>query len=123
MAADTKKTVELLAPAGNAESLRAAVENGADAVYLGGKLFNARQQAGNFDMPELREGLRYAHARGVSIYLTLNTLLSDGEIPQAVAYAKEACDAGIDGIIVRIWVWRRCCGRLARNCRYTAALK
>jgi collagenase-like PrtC family protease len=101
MAADTKKTVELLAPAGNAESLRAAVENGADAVYLGGKLFNARQQAGNFDMPELREGLRYAHARGVSIYLTLNTLLSDGEIPQAVAYAKEACDAGIDGIIVQ----------------------
>jgi collagenase-like PrtC family protease len=101
MEAIMRKTVELLAPAGNAESLRAAVENGADAVYLGGKLFNARQQAGNFDMPELREGLRYAHARGVSIYLTLNTLLSDDEIPHALAYAEEACDAGIDGIIVQ----------------------
>ena len=76
-----KKTVELLAPAGSMEPLHAAAENGADAVYLGGKLFNARMQAGNFDMPELREGLRYAHARGVSIYLTLNTLLGDDEIP------------------------------------------
>ena len=95
------KTVELLAPAGNAESLHAAVENGADAVYLGGKLFNARQQASNFDMPELRDGLRYAHARGVSIYLTLNTLVNNEEISQALAYAEEAYNAGIDGIIVQ----------------------
>jgi len=93
--------VELLAPAGNSESLRAAVENGADAVYLGGKLFNARQQAGNFDMEELREGLRYAHTRGVNVYLTLNTLIHDDELPQALEYAGEACDAGIDGIIVQ----------------------
>ena len=84
MGADMKKSVELLAPAGDMESLHAAVENGADAVYLGGKLFNARQQAGNFDIVELQEGLRYAHARGVSIYLTLNTLLRDDEIPQAL---------------------------------------
>jgi putative protease len=96
-----KKTVELLAPAGSMEPLHAAAENGADAVYLGGKLFNARMQAGNFDMPELREGLRYAHARGVSIYLTLNTLLGDDEIPRALAYAGEAFYAGIDGIIVQ----------------------
>lgn len=95
------KTIELLAPAGNAESLRAAVENGADAVYLGGKSFNARQQADNFDLPGLREGLRYAHARGVNIYLTLNTLVSDEEIPQALAWAEEAYIAGIDGIIVQ----------------------
>ncbi len=96
-----KDMVELLAPAGNSEALHAAVENGADAVYLGGKLFNARQQANNFDMQELREELRYAHARGVSIYLTLNTLLHDDEIPQALIYANEACNAGIDGIIVQ----------------------
>jgi len=96
-----RKTVELLAPAGNAESLHAAVENGADAVYLGGKFFNARHQADNFDMPELTEGLRYAHARGVSIYLTLNTLVNDEEIPQALTYAEEAYYAGIDGVIVQ----------------------
>jgi len=101
MGADMKKSVELLAPAGDMESLHAAVENGADAVYLGGKLFNARQQAGNFDIAELQEGLRYAHARGVSIYLTLNTLLRDDEIPQALDYAGEVCNAGIDGIIVQ----------------------
>lgn len=93
--------VELLAPAGSSESLRAAVENGADAVYLGGKLFNARQQANNFSIEELREGVKYAHARGVNIYLTLNTLIHDDELPQALAYAGKACDAGIDGIIVQ----------------------
>lgn len=96
-----KKKIELLAPAGNRDALHAAVENGADAVYLGGKLFNARQQAENFDMETLREELRYAHARDVSIYLTLNTLLRDDEIEQALAYAEEAWDAGIDGIIVQ----------------------
>lgn len=96
-----RKTVELLAPAGNSEALHAAVENGADAVYLGGKMFNARQQADNFDMQQLRDELRYAHARGVNIYLTLNTLLHDDEIPKALAYADEACNAGIDGIIVQ----------------------
>jgi putative protease len=96
-----KRKIELLAPAGNREALHAAVENGADAVYLGGKLFNARQQAENFDMEMLREELRYAHARDVSIYLTLNTLLRDDEIGQALAYAEEACSAGIDGIIVQ----------------------
>ena len=96
-----KNRIELLAPAGNRDALHAAVENGADAVYLGGKLFNARQQADNFDMEALREELRYAHARDVSIYLTLNTLLRDDEIAQALAYAEEACNAGIDGIIVQ----------------------
>ncbi len=96
-----KNRIELLAPAGNREALHAAVENGADAVYLGGKLFNARQQAENFDMEMLSEELRYAHARDVSIYLTLNTLLRDDELEPALAYAEEACDAGIDGIIVQ----------------------
>lgn len=93
--------IELLAPAGSVEALHAAVENGADAVYLGGKLFNARQQADNFDMAVMKEALEYAHARGVNIYLTLNTLVTDSEMKQALLFASEAGAAGIDGIIVQ----------------------
>ncbi len=96
-----KTRIELLAPAGSPDALHAAVENGADAVYLGGKLFNARQQADNFEMPVLKESLEYAHARGVSIYLALNTLVSDEEIGQALQFAAEAGAAGIDGLIVQ----------------------
>ncbi|HEX2945094.1 MAG TPA: U32 family peptidase [Clostridia bacterium] len=95
------KMIELLAPAGNRDALHAAVENGADAVYLGGRSFNARENADNFDAEMLREELLYAHARGVSLYLTLNTLVSDDEIKQAVEFAAEARYAGIDGIIVQ----------------------
>jgi len=93
--------VELLAPAGSKEALFAAVENGADAVYLGGKLFNARQQADNFDTEVLKEVLDYSHVRGVNIYLALNTLIYDNEIKQALELAAEAREAGIDGIIVQ----------------------
>lgn len=95
------KKIELLAPAGDYDSLRAAAENGADAVYLGGKLFNARQLAGNFDLQQMNEALAYAHVRGVNIYLTMNTLISDEEMYEAVDYAKEAWLSGIDGIIVQ----------------------
>lgn len=96
-----KNRTELLAPAGSSEALHAAVENGADAVYLGGKLFSARQQADNFDMAVLKQELEYAHARGVHIYLTMNTLVSDDEMKQALKFAAEAREAGIDGIIVQ----------------------
>ena len=96
-----KKQIELLAPAGSSEALHAAVENGADAVYLGGKLFNARAQADNFNMDVLKEELDYAHARGVNIYLTMNTLVSDDELKQALLFAADARGAGIDGIIVQ----------------------
>ncbi len=96
-----KRRIELLAPAGNREALHAAVENGADAVYVGGKLFSARAQADNFDIEALAEELRYAHARDVNIYLTMNTLVSDGEMEQALAFAAEARNAGLDGIIVQ----------------------
>lgn len=95
------KKIELLAPAGDFDSLRAAVENGADAVYLGGKLFNARQYAGNFDVQKLGEALDYAHVRGVEIYLAMNTLVSGLEMRQAVEFAQEAYLLGIDGIIVQ----------------------
>lgn len=96
-----KRKIELLAPAGSNDALHAAVENGADAVYLGGKLFNARAQADNFDGDALRRALEYAHAKGVSIYLTLNTLVSDDEIEKALTFAAEARNSGIDGIIVQ----------------------
>jgi len=96
-----KKQIELLAPAGNREALHAAVENGADAVYLGGKLFSARMQADNFDIEILKEELQYSHARGASVYLTMNTLVSDDEMEQALEFAVQARSAGIDGIIVQ----------------------
>jgi len=93
--------LELLAPAGDWEAFLAAVENGADAVYLGGKLFNARQFASNFDSEKLSEAIRYAHVRGVSVYLTMNTLMSDGELSEGIRFLKEAYLAGIDGVIVQ----------------------
>ncbi|WP_010681056.1 DUF3656 domain-containing U32 family peptidase [Acetivibrio cellulolyticus] len=93
--------VELLAPSGDWEAFLAAVENGADAVYLGGKLFNARQFASNFDGERLREAIRYAHVRGVSVYLTMNTLMSDEELSEGVLFLKEAYLAGVDGLIVQ----------------------
>ena len=69
------KEVELLAPVGSFESLKAAVQNGANAVYLGGKDFSARASANNFDREELKEAVRYAHIRGVRVFVTTNTLI------------------------------------------------
>jgi putative protease len=95
------KLPELLSPAGDMESLRAAVENGADAVYMGGRNFNARRNAANFCDEEFVEAMRYAHARGVNIYITMNTLVSDAEMPEAVAAAGLAYEAGADALIVQ----------------------
>ncbi|NLP15184.1 MAG: U32 family peptidase [Clostridium sp.] len=92
---------ELLAPCGDWEAFLAAVENGADAVYMGGKLFNARQYASNFDKDKLEEAINYAHIRDVRVYLTLNTLISDSEMKAALDLIEEAYLAGIDGIIVQ----------------------
>ena len=78
---------ELLSPAGSPESLRAAVQNGAGAVYLGWGDFNARRSAKNFSDEEFREALRYCHARGARVFLTLNTLLTDRELPLALETA------------------------------------
>ncbi|MCR4434984.1 MAG: DUF3656 domain-containing protein [Clostridiales bacterium] len=96
-----KGRVELLAPAGSREAFLAAVENGADAVYLGGKLFNARQFAENFDMEQLKWAADYAHVRDARVYLTMNTLMADSELGQAMDFAQEAYLAGIDGVIVQ----------------------
>jgi putative protease len=96
-----KNEIELLAPAGSWESFTAAVENGADAIYMGGQLFNARQYAANFDDKELERAIDYAHVRGVRIYMTLNTLLDDYEIEQALEYLRHPYEWGIDGLIVQ----------------------
>lgn len=91
---------ELLSPAGSPEALEAAVAAGADAVYLGGSHFNARQNAHNFDPLELREAVTHAHRMGARVYLTLNTLLWDRELPLALEAAYEAAEAGVDALIV-----------------------
>ena len=94
---------ELLAPAGSPESLRAAIQNGADAVYLGWGEFNARRSAKNFSDEEFEEALAYCHARGARVFLTLNTLLTDRELPKAVETARTACRLGVDAILVQDW--------------------
>ncbi len=93
--------VELLAPAGSEESLIAAVRCGANAVYLGGQHLNARRNAQNFDTAALQQAVVYCHARGVKVYLTLNTLVFDNELPVLVQAIKEACAAGVDAFIVQ----------------------
>ena len=92
---------ELLAPAGDFAALRAAVGNGADAVYLGGARFSARRGAPNFDPGSLREAIDYAHLRSAKVYLALNTLIADDEGDAALALAAQAYAAGIDAIIVQ----------------------
>ncbi len=91
--------MELLSPAGSFDSLKAAVQNGADAVYLGGAAFNARQFAENFE--HLEEAVAYAHVRGCAIHFTLNTLLLDKDIKKWVQTAQNAARAGIDAFIVQ----------------------
>ena len=95
------KKIELLAPVGNRESLFAAVQNGADAVYLGGKLFSARQFANNFDYEQLKEAVEYAHLRDVKVYVTVNILIDDGEINETIDYIKYLYNIDVDGIIVQ----------------------
>ena len=93
--------LELLAPAGSMEALRAAVQNGANAVYLGCGQFNARQSAKNFTPQALTEAIQYCHIRGVAVHLTLNTLVSDKETQEAAALIRYAANAGVDAFIVQ----------------------
>ncbi len=91
---------ELLCPAGSPEALDAAIEGGADAVYLGGASFNARMNAKNFGGDALRSAVLRAHTYGVKVYMTLNTLVTDRELPAYLEAAKEAQAAGVDALIV-----------------------
>lgn len=92
---------ELLAPAGSPEALTAAVQAGADAVYLGLGPFNARRNAKNFDPETLADHVSYCHLRGTKVYLTLNTLVTDRELPVAADLAAQAARAGVDAILVQ----------------------
>ena len=93
--------MELLSPAGSREAMRAAVNNGADAIYMGGSAFNARRFASNFSDAELQQALDYCHVRGVKVYVTLNILTLDREFSDAVNYAAFLCKAGADAAIIQ----------------------
>ena len=92
---------EILAPAGNTEAVRAAVNAYADAVYLGGSMFSARAFAGNFDEKELLDTIDYCHRFGVKVYMAINTLLKNEEIQRLPSYVEPYYRQGVDGIIVQ----------------------
>ncbi|MBP5289180.1 MAG: U32 family peptidase [Clostridia bacterium] len=91
---------ELLCPAGSFDALRAAVLGGADAVYLGAPRFNARMRAKNFDDETLKKGIDFCHEKGVRVYVTVNTLLTDRQMPDALALAADLWEMGADALIV-----------------------
>ena len=95
--------MELLAPAGGYEALVAAVQSGADAVYMGFGAFNARRSARNFTDEEFASAVEYCHLRGVRVFLTLNTLLTDRELRQAAETLKKASAMGADAVLVQDW--------------------
>lgn len=98
---DSVRRTELLAPAGNYECFLAAINAGADAVYLAGKQFGARAAADNFSEDELVSAIRYAHLFGRSVYMTVNTLLKDDELNGLVRYLSPYVEAGLDAVIVQ----------------------
>lgn len=93
--------VELLAPAGSREALVAAVENGANAIYLAGNAFGARAYASNFDREALREAIHFAHLRNVAIHVTVNTIVADKEIEPLKDYLRFLDEAGADAVLVQ----------------------
>jgi U32 family peptidase len=94
------KVPELCVPAGNLRILKYAVAYGADAIYIGGGLYNLRSFGNNFTVPELKEAVDYAHARKVKIYLTLNAIISESELNGLEEYIEEVRDVGFDAVIV-----------------------
>ena len=92
---------ELLSPVGGKAHLIAAVNNGADAVYMGGMAFNARIFADNFSDEELPDAINYAHSHGVKVYMTINTLIADNELSRAFDYCNYIYGLGVDGVIVQ----------------------
>ncbi len=96
-----KNKPELLAPAGSWEAMVAAIQNGADAVYMGGAKFNARRQASNFDNEALRKAVEYAHLYEVRVYITLNTLIKEKEWEELKAFIPVLEEYRVDGVIVQ----------------------
>ena len=107
--------MELLAPAGTMENFMAALESGADAIYLGGKVFNARAHAANFGIDELREAVRLAHILDVSVYVTVNILIGDTELKDLEQYIKDLNSIGVDAIIVQDLAVAEIAKRVAPN--------
>ena len=107
--------MELLAPAGTMENFMAALESGADAIYLGGKVFNARAHAANFGTDELREAVRLAHILDVSVYVTVNILIGDTELKDLEQYIKDLDSIGVDAIIVQDLAVAEIAKRVAPN--------
>lgn len=95
------KRPEILAPAGNMESLISALRSGADAVYIGGKKFSARNNASNFSADEISEALTLCHKYGAKLYLAVNTIIADDEMQDFCKYIKSTAEMGIDGYIVQ----------------------
>ena len=95
------RRLEILAPAGSMESMKAAVAAGADAVYMGGQKFGARAFADNPDEEGMLEALRYVHLHGRKLYLTVNTLLREDELAELTAYLEPYYEAGLDAVIVQ----------------------
>ena len=96
-----KNSIELLAPAGNETALRAAVQSGADAVYIGGMKFGARHSAKNFTIEDIKKQTQYCHLYGVDVHVTVNTLIKERELNSVVEYAGELSDAGVDALIIQ----------------------
>ena len=91
---------ELLAPAKDMQALKSAIASGADAVYFGTDLFNARMRANNFNLDEAREAIRLCHAHGVKAFVTLNIAILDREIEQMLDYVSSLYESGVDALIV-----------------------
>lgn len=96
-----KKNIELLSPAGSIDSFNAAIQTGADAIYMGLDKYNARQMANNFNLEEYIECIKYAHLRGVKVYLTINILFSEDEIKEICNIVLELYSKGLDAVIVQ----------------------
>ena len=94
-------TMELLAPAGSAAALRAAVQSGADAVYLGGEMFGARHSADNFTIDEMKSWTDYCHLYGVDVHVAVNTLVKEKELDEFADYIRALGSVGVDAMIVQ----------------------
>ncbi|MBR0104579.1 MAG: U32 family peptidase, partial [Firmicutes bacterium] len=97
---ENRKKVELLAPAGDLERLKIAVAYGADAVYIGGKSFGLRAKAKNFDIPDMEEGIRFAHEHGVKVYVTANIFAHNKDLEPMKEYLKTLEEIGADAFII-----------------------
>ncbi|MBR3934356.1 MAG: U32 family peptidase [Clostridia bacterium] len=93
--------LEILSPAGSFETLKAAVDSGADAVYFGGRLFSARKNAVNLSDEEIKEAVKYAHLRGAKLYVAVNTLIFDNELEDSFNFIKFCYESGVDAVIVQ----------------------